>query len=82
MIIAQIPHNGTTITIEVLSVFTTGDGRKLASVRALTGHPFTEWTHGGPADTDTRRVRVDLLANVALSVELPALVPAMIPQEA
>ena len=82
MIIANIPHNGETITVEVLDVFTTGDGRKLATVRALTGQPFTSWTHGGWAESDTRRVRVDQLANVAISVELPALVPALVTAEA
>ena len=72
MIIAQIPHDGTTITVEVLSTFTTGDGRKLATVKALTGKPFTSWTHGGWAESETRNVRVDLLSNVAMSVDLPA----------
>ena len=50
--------------VEVTDVFTTGDNRKLASVRAITGKPFTIFTHGGPADSATASVRADLLTNV------------------
>lgn len=72
MIIANIPHNGTQLTVEILSVFTTGDGRKLAAVRALAGQPFTTWTHGGPADSSSANVRADRLSDIALSVDLAA----------
>jgi len=52
------------IEVEVLSTFTTGDGRKLATVRALRGKPFTDFTHGGPADSAAAQVPVSFLRDV------------------
>ena len=51
--------------VKILDVFTTGDGRKLAIVQALEGQPFTNWTHGGWAASDTTTLRADLLQDVA-----------------
>jgi len=82
MIIAQTPHNGELITVEVLATFTTGDGRKLATVKAMTGRPFSSWTHGGWADSNTRNVRVDQLSNIAASIELPTPAAILVNAEA
>ena len=54
----------TNIEVEVLGTFTTGDGRRIATVRALRGKPFTDFTHGGPADSDSANVPVELLRDV------------------
>lgn len=70
MIIASITRNGNSLPVEVVDTFTTGDGRKLAVVRALSGQPFTQWTHGGPSQSDSAYVPVDYLANLAASVDL------------
>ena len=51
--------------VKILDVFTTGDGRKLAIVQALEGQPFTSWTHGGWAASDTTTIRADFLQDVA-----------------
>ena len=80
MIIANVSHKGAMIPVEVTSVITAGDGRKLAAVRALEGQPFTAWTSGGWIETDQARVSVNSLADIAVSVDLPSL--AAIPQEA
>lgn len=84
MIIANIPHKGAQLTVEVTGTFTTSNGVKMAVVRALAGRPFSAWTHGGWADSDSANFPAHLLRNVAVSVELPQpanLTPANIPQE-
>ena len=70
MILADTKANGKTLTVKVVSVFEAG-GRKLASVEALQGEPFTEWTHGGPAYSDTARIPADWLENVRQEGEQP-----------
>lgn len=64
MIIATVSQNGHNYPVEVVDIFTTGDGRKLAAVRALQGQPFTRWTMGGPCNDDTANVRLDCLTDV------------------
>jgi hypothetical protein len=79
MIIANVPdpHNkGEALTVEVTNTLTAG-GRKLAEVRALAGQPFTAWTNGGWAESDTAYIPVAFLADVAVSVALAGdLIPA------
>ena len=62
-ILADVRTQGKMTTVHVTNVFEAG-GRKLASVEALQGEPFTEWTHGGPSYTDTARIPADWLENV------------------
>jgi hypothetical protein len=50
--------------VEVLSTFATGDGRKLATVKALAGSPFKAWSHGGWSESATANVPADLLSDV------------------
>ncbi len=77
MIIATFPHRGESLTVEVLDVYDGSNGRKLASVRALSGEPFTCWTHGGWATGSLASVPVFLLREVAATVDLPGLaIPA------
>lgn len=64
MIIAYVSQNGHKYPVEIMDVFTTGDGRKLAAVRALQGQPFTRYTMGGPCNEDTANVRLDCLTDV------------------
>lgn len=52
------------IEVEVTGTLKTGDGRTRATVRAMVGKPFTQFTHGGPVDTDTAIVSPDFLTNV------------------
>lgn len=43
-------------------------GRKLASVRALSGEPFTIFTHGGPAQTDSIYVAVERIRDKPIQI--------------
>lgn len=52
------PAGKADIPVEITSVINV-QGRKLANVRALTGEPFTVFTHGGPAQTDSIYVTVE-----------------------
>lgn len=71
-ILADLEQNGVMIQVQVLDVFE-GSGRKLATVQALQGKPFTRWTMGGPCDDDTDNVRPDRLHNVrVIEAEAPA----------
>ena len=63
-IIATIPHMGESLTVEVIDVFRTGDGRKLVIVRSMAGQPFTNCTHGGPAESDSANVPACALSDV------------------
>jgi hypothetical protein len=63
-------------TVEIINVFTTGDGRKIATVEALPIdgkeiRPFTQYTHGGPCQSSDARIPVAALKNIAIAVELP-----------
>jgi hypothetical protein len=64
MITATVRINGKTEPVEVLDAYDGSAGRKLASVRALAGKPFAEWTHGGWSYSDTARFPAEILQNV------------------
>ena len=63
MIVAELVYKDKNVPVEVVDVFE-ARGRKIASVCALSGEPFQEYTHGGWADTATMRVVVEDLRNV------------------
>lgn len=67
MIIATIPHNGEKLTVEVLDVFTSPNGVKMARVRALAGQPFKAWTPGGCHASDSTRFPAGLLRDMTLA---------------
>lgn len=67
MILAHYtPQN---ITVEIINVLTGSDNRKRVLVRAMTGEPFTTQTHGGPMNTNSALVSVDLLSNIRKQAE-------------
>jgi hypothetical protein len=71
MILAHIPHNGEMLPVEVVEAITTGDGRRLAVVRALAGQPFTGHSfNGGPCDSDTANIPAGLLRDVVMTVDV------------
>lgn len=63
-ILAEIPHNGQLLKVRVIDAITTGDGRKLAVIQAMSGKPFTSYTMGGPADSDVTNIPTCALRNV------------------
>lgn len=63
-------------TVEIINVFTAGDGRKIAVVETLPvdgliPQPFTTYTMGGPCQTSTAQIPVDFLKNVGIAIDLP-----------
>jgi hypothetical protein len=71
MIIGTVTINTPTgiadIPVEITHVIDVR-GRKLASVRALSGQPFTVFTHGGPAQTDSIYVAVEHIREKPIQV--------------
>ncbi len=61
------PTGKADIPVEITSVINV-QGRKLASVRALTGQPFTVFTHGGPAQTDSIYVAVERIREKPIQI--------------
>ena len=61
------PTGRAEIPVEITSVIDVR-GRKLASVRALSGEPFTVFTHGGPAQTDSIFVSVERIRQKPIQV--------------
>ncbi len=61
------PTGRADIPVEITSVINV-QGRKLASVRALTGEPFTVFTHGGPAQTDSIYVAVERIREKPIQI--------------
>lgn len=79
-ILASIPYKGNrNMIVEILDVFTGGSGVKLATVRALAGQPFQNWTHGGWCPSDTCNWPAGLLRDVIIHPEQDS---GSIPQEA
>lgn len=69
-ILAEISQKGQSLKVEVTSTFTTGDGRKLASVQTIDGaEAFTSWTHGGWCSSSSARVPVSSLKNIVADSE-------------
>jgi len=69
-VIASVRVNKQDIAVKVLNVFKTGDGRKVAVVKALPVNgkaitPFTEYTMGGPCQSDTANIRLEFLRGIA-----------------
>jgi hypothetical protein len=61
------PTGKADIPVEITNVINV-QGRKLASVRALTGEPFTVFTHGGPAQTDSIYVTVERIREKPIQI--------------
>ena len=61
MITETVKYGTEEIRVQVTGTFTTGDGRKMASIRALEGEPFVAWTHGGWASVGTVGVNIESL---------------------
>lgn len=60
----------TNLEVQVIDSFTTGDGRRIAVVKALRGKPFTDYSfNGGPSDSDTAQVPAALLKDVRIERE-------------
>lgn len=59
-ILARLPDG---LQVEVTGAYTTGN-RTRAAIRALSGEPFTVYTHGGPAMSDSCMVDAALLSDV------------------
>ncbi len=55
------------IPVEITGVIDV-QGRKLASVRALSGEPFTIFTHGGPAQTDSIYIAVERIRDKPIQI--------------
>jgi hypothetical protein len=75
-IIAFVTTQNQEVTVEVVNIFTTGDGRQIATVEALPIdgkeiRPFTQYTHGGPCQSSDARISIAALKNIAIAVELP-----------
>jgi hypothetical protein len=71
-ILAEVVIKGEAVTVEVLDVYHSSRG-KVVFVKALTGQPFTAWTHGGWACNETATVFPAQLRNVRIPVELAAI---------
>ena len=80
-VIASVRVNKQDIAVKVLNVFKTGDGRKVAVVKALPVNgreitPFTQYTMGGPCQSNTANVRLEYLKGISRVNELPNQAPA------
>jgi len=69
-VLAIVRLNKQDVTVKVLSVFKTGDGRRVATVEALPVNgreiaPFTSYSAGGPYQSNTARVRVEFLRGLS-----------------
>jgi len=56
--IARVTVSGKKIPVEITYYFVTGDGRRLARVHALSGHPFQSWSHGGWTENASANVQL------------------------
>ncbi len=72
LVIAEIPHKGNKLTVEIVDVWTGGSGVKLATVRAFIGQPFQSWTHGGWCPSDTANFPAGLLRDVRIESDQEA----------
>ena len=62
-IIAFVTTQNQEVAVEIINVFTTGDGRQIATVEALPVdgknlRPFTEYSMGGPVESSSTRIPV------------------------
>ena len=62
-IIAFVRIQNQKVAVEIVNVFTAGDGRRIASVEALPVNgkkirPFTEYSMGGPVESSSTRIPV------------------------
>ena len=62
-IIAIVTTQNQEVTVEVVNIFQTGDGRQIATVEALPIdgkeiRPFTEYSMGGPVESSSARIPV------------------------
>lgn len=76
VIVAYVRVNDADIAVEIKSVFKSGDGRKIAVVEALpvSGkkvQPFTNYSVGGPYQSDTANIPLDLLKGISRVEETP-----------
>ena len=80
-VIAMVRVNKQDIPVKVLNVFKTGDGRKVAIVKALPVNgreitPFTQYTMGGPCQSNTANIRLEFLKGISRVTEEPKPAPA------
>jgi len=62
-LIAIVTIRNQEVAVKVVNVFTTGDGRQVATVEALPVNgkhlrPFTEYSMGGPVESSSTRIPV------------------------
>lgn len=79
-VIAYVRENGDDVKVEILNVFTTGDGRKIATVEALPVNgkqiqPFTQYSIGGPSQSNSASIPLDLLKGISRVEEAPQPLP-------
>ena len=80
-VIASVRVNRSDVIVEVTNIFRTGDGRKVAIVKALPVNgreitPFTQYTMGGPCQSNTANIRLEYLKGISRVNELPNQAPA------
>lgn len=84
-VIASVRINRQDIAVKVLSVFKTGDGRKVAHVEALPVNgreiaPFTNYSVGGPYQSNSANIRIEYLVGISRVEEpTPQEIPAPAP---
>lgn len=80
-VIAMVRVNKQDVPVRIVSTFTTGDGRKVAHVEALPVNgrkitPFTQYTMGGPCESNTANIRLEYLKGISRVTEEPKPAPA------
>jgi len=73
-IIAFVRIQNQKVAVEIINVFTTGDGRRIASVEALpvngkTIRPFAQYSIGGPSQSSDARIPVVFLTEIGIAEE-------------
>lgn len=79
-ILADIPHKGSMIKVEITDTYINSRGEKMVSVKALKGEPFISWTHGGWAYYNTTEVGVNSLKDVRQEETAPNLLAMALAQ--
>ena len=73
-VLAMVRIDRQDVTVRILSVFKTGDGRKVASVEALPVNgrqikPFTQYSIGGPSQSSQANIRLEYLRGISRVTE-------------
>jgi len=82
-IYASVRENDQDYDVEILNVFTAGDGRQIASVEALPVNgrrvsPFDNYSDRGPSTSSTTRIPTAFLKNIRFGTDRT---PAQIHQD-